>query len=168
MPAREPEAAMTDHEISRDEAARALAEVSERRRQVAGVAAPVPAWYPPVTGVLVGVWLGLLESRSSAIMVGGSAVIVLQGLLIWWTRRHQPVKPHASLYGVRGWLAVAGTVAALWVVSMVVLSFVHSHGVPLPAVVYGTTMGVIITVTFALLRLGLRRIFVRRAAEVRP
>jgi hypothetical protein len=159
---------MTNHELSRDEAARALAEVSERRRQVAGVAAPVPAWYPPVAGVLVGVWLGLVESRSGVMLVGAGAVMVLQGGLIWWTRQHNPVKPHTSLYGVTGWLAVAGTAAVFGVLSVAVLSFIRSYGIPQPAVVYGVTMGVVIAALTALLRVWLVRIFVRRAAEMRP
>jgi hypothetical protein len=52
---------MITSDISTDDAARALAEVADRRRQVAAMAAPFPAWYWPAMGVWAGAYVAWMQ-----------------------------------------------------------------------------------------------------------
>jgi hypothetical protein len=160
------EAAVTNSDISPDDAARALSDVADRRRQVAGVADPVPGWYFPAAGVLVAGSFALMDMPSSAFYWPGAAIALLGWSgMVWLARRQQRIKPHGSLYGVRGWALIAGAAAVFALVGMLISEVVQRSDIARPNAVTGVALGLLLAGLGTILRLLLRREFARRAGS---
>ncbi len=156
---------MTHNEISPDEAARALSDVADRRRQVAA-AVSFPAWYFPAAGVLVAGNFALLDEPGWAFYWPAAVVGALGWLgLVLLARRQQRIKPHGSLYGARSWALIAGAAVVLALVGMLISEVAQRSGIARPFAVTGVAFGVLLASFGLLLRHWLRRVFVRRAGS---
>jgi len=157
---------MMSDDLSPDDAARALSEVAQRRRQVAEAADPVPGWYFPMYGVLVAVFFALLDHPTSPAYWPATVLVQVVGFgLGWLARRRQLVKPHQSLYGVRGWAVIAVAMVVFFVVAMATNELVLRSDIQRPHTATGVVIGVLLAGVGPLLRHWLRRAFVRRAGE---
>jgi hypothetical protein len=159
---------VTPNEISPEEAARALSDVQDRRRQVAAAAEPYPGWrwYFPICGLLTAGLFALQDAVGSPFFVPGGVAIMLATLGVYWVaHRQRRVKPRTSEYGVRGWALIAAATVVYAFVAALTLMLAHRSGTALPNTVTGAVAGPLIVVIGITLRSLLRRHFARRAGS---
>jgi hypothetical protein len=158
---------MVDH-IGSSEAARALAQIRDRREQVID-AAMIPAWYWWLIGGL-NVLLGVaVESRRPAFVAVG-AVAFAVGLIAgtgWIVRRAIRVQVRADLMGIRGLGLIFGFVAVTVAVALAVAFSLKGAGVAYPATWGELSAAVCLVVGGPLLMRALRRIMLDPATESR-
>ena len=142
---------MTHNEISPDDAARALAEVAERRRQVAA-AAPIPAWWWPVGAVAILLGGGLGDAPVSPMVAAYGQVLfgLVSCLAIVVVVLRQPVRPDPAQFGLGTWLLVAAMAplfgVAIAAVGISTADIVVTTGGPLPGTASGLASGFVFAV----------------------
>jgi hypothetical protein len=133
---------------------------------VARVADAAQWWYFPAHGLLAAVFFALLDVPSWVFY--WPAVLAVLGAaasLGWFAKRRQPVTPHWSLYGVRGWAGIGAAIAVFFVGVTSAGLYFEASGIERPGAVTGIIAGVLLAVLGTLLRFWLRREIVRRAGE---
>jgi hypothetical protein len=156
---------MTQHQISSTDAARALAEVADRRRQVAAAAEPYPAWYPAAAGVASAVFFALADLPPSPVKTPISLAVPIGWVaVVWFAKSRTPVRPHSSMLGLAGWAVLGGILLAFAVAALAISDVLASRGGPFPHTVTGVVLGVLLAIGGTVGRLVMRRIIQARAA----
>jgi hypothetical protein len=153
-----------------DDAARALAEIEQRREQVIELAI-IPWWYWwAIAGLQVGLVAAIDSRQPLAISVGTGGfvlgVLVATGWVIAGTlRRAQPRNNMLSPIGV---LAILGFVATILVVSLPTAFALDANGIAHPAI-WGVLLGGVVMVIGGplLMRFLRRTMLANRAGSVR-
>lgn len=130
---------MTGSDPTPLEAARALAEVDARRRQIAKLVAPLPHWFAPAVGVCVLLQFAVKDLSWPASSVLGFPLVLSIPLLSLLLLRSQRVRLRRPLWGAAGWWSLAYFAALVFVGLMVIDAYFIDWDAPLA----NTTMGVI-------------------------
>jgi hypothetical protein len=131
--------------IQPDEAARALHEVGQRRRQVVDVAT-IPAWYWRTVAVLMVAFAAVADLRRPVLTGVGTAIFAVTvaalSLRVALPGQRQ-ARLRNDLLGLPGVAAILGFVALSLAVSLPTAFILDAHHVAHPAVI-GVTLGALV------------------------
>lgn len=160
---------MASQNLSPEEAAAALSEVAERRRQVAELSEPLQRGHLAIVIALCVLFFARMDlpQRPGSTALGYLLAILLP-VVAWVISRRRRVSPHPSLYGRRGWLVLGGVAVAIFVLGSIAGELIHSWGIPLPYTLTGVVLGLLCGAGGLLLNRWLRRIMVNRTRNATP
>ncbi len=114
---------MNQHSITPAEAARALAEVTARQRQVTQLVSPMPNWLAPVSSLLIFLRFATMDLPWRAASFAGLLLALSLPVLGLIALRSRRVVLRQQPWGAAGWWSVLGVMTLVFSVWMLADTF---------------------------------------------